>query len=252
MKKVLRTAVFTLAALCGSVHASGLEALLMPGRVIEGHADIEKECGACHDANSDQAVAELCTNCHEDVGEDRLNSVGFHGRFVAARTNECVTCHFDHEGRDADIVGIDAGYFDHRWTDFPQTGAHLIADCQACHEASSKFRDAPSTCGDCHKSDDIHRGGLGDNCRNCHETSDWHRSTFDHGATGYPLTGGHAHVACIDCHQITTSYPLRSDAQPAMPSTMRMLAATVISAAIAIRRFPGEAFDSITRRLTSR
>ena len=162
-----------LAVACDSALAGGLETLLMPGRVIEGHADVEKDCAACHDKNSDRATVDLCTSCHEDVGADRSGGSGFHGRFAAAQSNECTTCHTDHEGRDADIVALDAGLFEHRWTDFPLSGAHLNVRCETCHAASDSYSAAPSACADCHEKDDVHRGGLGSDCQSCHDASDW-------------------------------------------------------------------------------
>ena len=45
-------------------------------------------------------------------------------------------------------------------------------------------------------------------CSHCHSTDtwafDWKRSDgapFDHGWTGFPLLGGHARAACLDCHE---------------------------------------------------
>lgn len=203
----IAAALFLYTATLGVVQASSLETLLMPGRVIEGHADIEKDCGACHDASSEQATAALCTSCHEEVGTDRNDGTGFHGRFDPARSNECVTCHSDHEGRDADIVAIDAGLFDHQWTDFPLTGAHLGAACHSCHAEGESYRESPAECVACHKNDDVHRGGLGDDCQTCHTAKDWQNSTFDHDDTNYPLTGGHAQVACNDCHRDNNFLP---------------------------------------------
>lgn len=45
-------------------------------------------------------------------------------------------------------------------------------------------------------------------CSACHGTQSWQllgggtagRGGFDHGRTGFPLTGRHRHVACTDCH----------------------------------------------------
>ena len=184
-----------------SVYATGLERLLMPGRVIEGHAEVEKDCVVCHDASSDQASASLCMSCHEDVSADRETRSGFHGRFPAAQEKECVVCHTDHEGRDADIVAIDAGLFDHRWTDFPLTGAHGRASCGSCHASAEKFREAATGCVGCHQQDDVHDGGLGETCDSCHASANWKDSTFEHGTTGYVLSGGHARAACGDCHR---------------------------------------------------
>lgn len=180
--------------------ASDLKKLLMPGRVIHGHADVEDDCGACHDADSDRPNAALCTACHEGVGNDRASNQGFHGLFPAATRNECVTCHTDHEGRDADIAARDSGLFDHRWTDFPLAGVHLRTVCTDCHASGSDFRDAPTTCGDCHKEDDAHDGGLANACGTCHSSFDWQTTRFDHAVTGYSLTGRHADVVCTDCH----------------------------------------------------
>jgi len=128
----------------------------MPGRVIEGHADVESDCGACHDADSDAARASLCTSCHEDIGRDREQGEGFHGRFAPARNSECVACHTDHEGRDADIVKLHAGVFDHALTDFPLSGKHTLAACTDCHRADDAYHEAPLVCGACHGDDDVH------------------------------------------------------------------------------------------------
>lgn len=196
-----------LAGTCSLAAASGFERLLMPGRVIEGHADIEDDCGACHDSTSDRATAELCTSCHEDVGTDRAGVTGFHGRFDPARKNECIVCHTDHEGRDADIVAINSGLFEHRWTDFVLTGAHLLASCGDCHASGDAYSAAPTECVDCHRNDDVHRGGLGEDCQACHRSADWQNTTFDHSQTNYPLTGRHANVACNDCHRDNNFLP---------------------------------------------
>jgi hypothetical protein len=190
-----------LTSVCGTAYAVGLETLLMPGRVIEGHADTEDDCGACHDNSSDQATAALCTSCHEDVGSDRAALSGFHGRFDPARKQECVACHTDHEGRDADIVAINAGMFDHRFTDFALSGAHLNVTCDTCHTPGEKYGEAATSCNACHVEDDVHRGGLGEDCRSCHSSADWKTTRFDHSQTSYPLSGRHADVACTDCHR---------------------------------------------------
>ncbi|MDJ0939369.1 MAG: cytochrome c3 family protein [Woeseiaceae bacterium] len=203
MRSHLAAVALMLAAMLAAdtVLANSLEKLVMPGRVIEGHADTEAECGACHDDNSDAATATLCTACHEDVGADRLAQTGFHGRMPAARTTECVACHTDHEGRDADIVDINAGLFDHDFTDFLLTNAHAAARCDACHAPGDSYHEAPTECIDCHRDEDVHKGSLGPDCASCHGTSDWPTFEFDHATTGYRLTGAHATVVCADCHR---------------------------------------------------
>ena len=184
-----------------SVFAVGFEKLVMPGRVIEGHAEVEGECGECHDVDTEAAIARLCTSCHEEIGEDRRNRSGFHGRFPPSRDNECVVCHTDHEGRDADIVKIGSGIFDHSFTDFPLVDAHLEASCDDCHTQDEAFRDAARSCIGCHADDDVHEGTLGQACADCHNEVTWNDTTFDHSTTDYPLTGAHMEVGCNDCHR---------------------------------------------------
>ena len=191
----------TALAVPSAVHAQLFEKLVMPGRVIEGHADTEDNCGACHDADSDEARASLCTSCHEDVGADRAAREGFHGRSAAARGSECVTCHTDHEGRDADIVNLDAGVFDHDFSDFPIGGRHTTASCVDCHRPGERWHEAPTGCDSCHSKDDPHDGKLGGDCASCHSDTTWVDWTFEHGDTGYNLTGAHEQTACGDCHQ---------------------------------------------------
>ncbi|HEX5789304.1 MAG TPA: cytochrome c3 family protein [Woeseiaceae bacterium] len=181
--------------------AANIEKLVMPGRVTEGHADFENDCGACHDAETDEARPLLCTACHEGIGADRTGGTGFHGRFPAARESDCTACHTEHEGRDADIVGLDGGLFDHAFTDFPLVGAHEALTCSGCHAADASPREAPAECGVCHRADDPHEGQLGGACADCHNQADWLVAVFDHAGTGYALTGGHRDVACGDCHQ---------------------------------------------------
>jgi len=177
------------------------EKLVMPGRVIEGHAEVEADCGACHDADSDAARASLCTSCHEDIGRDRELGEGFHGRFAPASTSECVACHTDHEGRDADIVNLHAGVFDHALSDFPLGGKHALAACSDCHAPDQAYHEAPLVCGSCHSDDDVHDGALGQACGDCHNDDGWTEYRFDHSTTGYPLTGAHVDTVCADCHQ---------------------------------------------------
>jgi Cytochrome c7 and related cytochrome c/Class III cytochrome C family len=181
--------------------AANFEKLVMPGRVIAGHAEFEDDCGSCHDATSEQALPMLCTSCHEGIGQDRELGTGFHGLSEPARRNNCITCHTDHEGRDADIVELEAGLFDHALTNFPLQGAHLSAACADCHAPAGRMRDASTECGSCHRDRDVHEQRLGSACGDCHSQSTWQDAVFDHSSTGYTLTGAHVDVACGDCHQ---------------------------------------------------
>jgi len=180
--------------------AAGIETLLMPGKVIAGHAKFEQECAKCHDRANRDRQPELCMDCHKDVAADVRGRAGFHGRLEGIDRAQCKACHSEHLGRDADIVKLDRTAFDHGRTDFALTGAHVAADCGACHERGRKFREARRGCIDCHRADEPHAGKLGTDCGACHETATWARARFDHGKTHFPLRDRHATATCTACH----------------------------------------------------
>ncbi len=180
---------------------AGIESLVTPGPVAAAHADTEGECSACHAPFSKATQSSLCLNCHKDVAADMQAHRGFHGTGGRLEDRECRSCHTDHKGRDADIVGLVPEAFDHAASGFQLTGRHQTLTCSDCHQPSAAFRDASADCVGCHSNDDPHRGNLGGDCASCHRTTAWKDDTFDHAAvTGYALTGGHAKVACQACH----------------------------------------------------
>jgi hypothetical protein len=173
----------------------------MPGPLAEGHARFEDDCRKCHAPFSKKKQSVLCSACHDKVGGDIAAGAGFHGRIEGITTMECSTCHSDHQGRQADIVGLDRTAFDHGTTDFTLRGAHRDILCTSCHKAGNKFRAAPGQCVDCHGETDPHRGQMGRQCRDCHTESSWSGAKFDHGkATRFALTGKHAKTTCNACH----------------------------------------------------
>ena len=189
-------------ALCAApAGASDIEKwLIMPGPVVESHASIEADCDACHAPLSEQDEATLCNACHTEIGNDIAARKGFHGRLPPDEGRQCASCHVEHEGRDAVIVVLDEATFDHDLTDFPLLGGHSSVACGACHSQGEPHREAPTECVACHRQDDIHGGRLGDDCGSCHTPDDWRDALFDHGKTGFPLTGGHSSIECGACH----------------------------------------------------
>lgn len=183
-----------------SVGAASLEKLLMPGEVIEGHAEYEEDCSHCHDVLGDTSQRSLCLDCHEAVATDFKQNRGYHGRLPSADTLDCKTCHTEHQGRDADIVQFNPSSFDHRQTDFPLEHRHSTVACSHCHQPDSTFRDAGSQCIDCHKEDDAHQGNLGTQCEDCHSEQGWQKTRFNHDETDFPLEGKHQEVNCSSCH----------------------------------------------------
>lgn len=201
LARSLATAVaLWLCAGAGVTRAQSIEKLVMPGPVAKAHADLESECSKCHVAFKSSAQRQLCLDCHKDVAADIAAKTGFHGRSPSVTGVDCKVCHTDHEGRDADIVGLNRDTFRHDQTDYPLHGAHVHVACERCHLVGAKWRDARSGCVDCHARDDAHAGRLGKDCAHCHEETAWRKAQFDHAKTRFPLEGEHAKVACASCH----------------------------------------------------
>jgi len=200
---LLRAAVFLLGILCATWSQAAdinFKTLLMPGKLIEGHAKLESDCAQCHVSFAKQAQDQLCAGCHEAVAMDIAQRRGFHGRLEKSAALACKQCHTDHKGRAADILNLDRDAFVHSATDFALEGKHAEAACSSCHVAGKKYRDAPSECSSCHRADDRHRGALGKDCASCHQPAAWKQTRFDHGKTRFALKGSHQQVSCAACH----------------------------------------------------
>lgn len=190
---------FGFLALAGAAWAGPLERLVSPGPLAQAHALYETRCELCHARFDKSAQRALCLDCHKAVRTDLEKGEGFHGRMRGIATSPCRTCHPDHLGRNADIVGLDRGVFDHGHTDFTLTGSHAGAPCASCHREGTRFREAPRVCAACHTRDP-HQGRLGERCETCHDTARWAPASVDHQKTRYPLAGRHQKVACALCH----------------------------------------------------
>jgi hypothetical protein len=178
-----------------------LDAMITPGDLIKGHARFEHECKTCHKAFKRGKQNKLCLSCHDhkDIAEDVKTKTGYHGRVA---DHACSDCHTEHKGRKAIIVQLNAKTFNHKWTDFPLTGAHAGSriKCVDCHPRGKAFRSAPTDCYACHRKDDRHKGSLGRACNDCHVTESWKKVRFDHSKTGFPLIGRHREAKCESCH----------------------------------------------------
>lgn len=196
--RTLLTVIIAMASL--STAASDLETLIMPGKVIAGHAKWEAACEKCHERFSKSTQDRLCLDCHRKIAADVERHQGLHGRTHNGTDKPCKACHSEHKGREADIVHLDTDTFDHAGTDFPLEGGHVGVACAACHKRDAKYRDAPSACNDCHGGDDPHKGRLGKDCATCHSVKAWKTQRFDHDKTRFPLHGKHKQAACNSCH----------------------------------------------------
>ncbi len=200
MRRLAGIVCLLAAAGTGAAAAGPVEELVMPGPLARAHAELEDDCTDCHRPLASGSESALCERCHGEVALDRRQGRGFHGRHPGARAGPCRSCHAEHRGRDADLVGLEPATFDHRLTDFRLEGAHRGLACGACHPEGTRHREAPLACIGCHRADDPHRGELGEDCGACHDADDFARAPFDHDETGFPLAGRHAEVACGLCH----------------------------------------------------
>jgi len=102
---------------------------------------------------------------------------------------------------------------------FPLLGAHASLQCDDCHKgaATGQFQGLSTACYSCHAKDFQSTQTLGGSvpnhvsahfptaCEQCHRMNTWadvNLANFDHSAPpiSFPLTFGHANVACTACH----------------------------------------------------
>ena len=189
-----------------------LGALVSPGRLSRAHASLEgiTNCLSCHSAGRGVA-ADKCLTCHKPVAERIAQKKGVH----RAVTTDCVQCHVEHAGVDAELRPFNVQRFNHNTdTGFALDGLHapLAANCATCHKTRSFLTASPS-CASCHA--DAHKGSLGANCATCHSTSvrfAESRTKLDHSRTAFPLTGAHTSVTCASCHTTAGKYKIAGSA----------------------------------------
>lgn len=161
---------------------------------------VEVPCESCHlGADFKAPVAhDACTDCHKPDP---------HGGQFAKRADggKCESCHT--------VQGWSPSTFsvaDHAKTGFPLIFPHAAVKCAECHIPAGKdtrFKIKYALCVDCHR--DEHEGQFAgapwkNRCEQCHDGASFKTSSFTlakHQASSFPLTGGHAAVACIECHK---------------------------------------------------
>ena len=164
------------------------------------------------DFRTARATGGGCTGCHTSPHRDR------------ARLGRCEACHTD-AGWFVLPDSLRTG-FNHTRTGFALTGAHELADCEACHLAA---RDGPlnprvalvranfmrpfarqpmqfTRCDHCHAA--VHQGELGPgrgDCVACHDDVAFAPTRYSlvmHDSTSFPLRGAHGAVPCNGCHTV--------------------------------------------------
>ena len=185
--------------------------------LTQGHANVA--CSACHINNnySLTIAPSSCGNsqCHLTTWQQATTPVHSSSGPAFAAAN-CANCHTP--------AGWDAASFDHSVTGFALTGTHMSptpTPCAACH-VSNNYALNSGDCYGCHQAAFVSTttiGGAVPNhvtagfpttasaCATCHPITTWSAGIFNHSATGFPLTNGHANVACSLCH-INNNYSL--------------------------------------------
>jgi hypothetical protein len=178
--------------------AAQLGAMVSPGKLTRAHASLEgvSNCQSCHEAGRG-VTASKCLACHKPIAERIRLKKGIHREAAG----QCVTCHVEHAGVDAELRPFDTGSFDHaREAGFTIDGKHAKTECSGCHKTRS-FLTVKPECASCHR--DVHKGQLGTDCARCHATSIGFKETrkkFDHARTGFTLVGAHRKADCASCH----------------------------------------------------
>ena len=196
--------------------------------------DAKQQCQACHSEDDTHAgtLGENCAACHVPAGWDEWEFdhfanngyalTGEHANVGCAdchadnhysdTVTECAGCHRQddvHKGRNGnDCVSChttrswDESIFDHATqTAFPLLGGHASVECEQCHRPAASTMAIATTCISCHRSDDVHKGLLGDACDDCHTSNNWQASRFNHDIdTKFPLLGKHGPLECSACH----------------------------------------------------
>jgi len=182
-----------------------------------GHANVP--CASCHINNNYnlQIAPTDCGNsgCHLSTWQQTNNPVHSTAGSTFAASN-CANCHT--------TAGWDEASFNHSLTGFALVGTHMSptpTPCVSCH-INNNYTLSSTDCMSCHTADWNSTQTIGGSvpnhisagfpstasaCSTCHTITKWSDGKFDHSATGFLLTNGHANVQCALCH-INGNYSL--------------------------------------------
>jgi hypothetical protein len=155
-------------------------------------------CSQCHAKPVFTDVGKNCQDCHADIHQRKMGT-------------NCAQCHTV-QGWQVSVKQIN----DHQ-NRFPLLGAHAAVQCEDCHKSAAvgQFQGLSTACASCHLTDfqkttnpNHVNAQFATTCDSCHSFDSWLGAKFDHNATGFPLTNGHANVACASCH-ISNNYNLQ-------------------------------------------
>ena len=207
-----------------------LVAQFSPGKLSKYHAHLEgnTNCVQCHELGKKE-ISNGCNECHTPLKIQIEAKQGFH----KDKTNECGSCHSDHNGKEFELVYWPKNIenFDHEETGYSITGKHTDLTCAKCHTKENikwkpiinwakkhtqfpvldrTFLGLESTCNSCHTN--IHEDSISNDCSSCHNTLGWENASndFDHNRAKFLLTGAHKNVDCASCHPVQQDHPLKA------------------------------------------
>ena len=156
------------------------------------HATLD--CTSCHVGGKFAGTPATCVGCHLSDFQNATNP----NHVQAAFPQTCQTCH--------STAAWTPAKFDHNSVGFPLTGGHAGLQCEQCH-TNNNYNLTDTSCISCHLKDfqgttnpNHVQGGFPQTCQTCHNIISWANATFDHSATGFPLTGAHVPLQCAQCH----------------------------------------------------
>ncbi|MBK5107138.1 MAG: hypothetical protein JJE12_03365 [Anaerolineales bacterium] len=188
----------------GDLSITGNAEVVLAG--YESHADFEEQCGLCHQPLT-SLQADLCMDCHTNIGEQATSRNGLHGKFEDVM--QCFECHTDHKGREHDLRLGSLEGFDHSLVAFSliwhqaDYGLEPIS-CTGCHVSDDQFSVQNTLCTGCHVGAEgdfvlAHILEFGDGCVDCHDGLD-SMARFDHANSDFHLEGVHQDLECAECH----------------------------------------------------
>jgi hypothetical protein len=206
----------------------------VPNHAVKGYRVPAHECVDCHrkDDTHKGSLGAACADCHTEVkwkdakfdhAKTHFPLLGKHDAVKCADCHKdtafkdtptaCVACHRKDDrhkaqfGDRCDTCHVAANWKDIRFnhdtqTHYPLLAKHREVKCESCHTGNLYKDKLSTTCNDCHRKDDKHKGSLGTDCASCHSERGWKEpGHFDHAKTAFPLLGKHAQVQCKDCHK---------------------------------------------------
>lgn len=165
--------------------------------VLSGaHALIADQCISCHNGDYNN-TPNTCVGCHQEDYDQTTNpphtALGF--------STDCILCHVETAWAPAEFSAHDDQFFP------IYSGAHagVWSECSECHTNPNNY--SVYTCVTCHASSETQQQHIGVSgyfyessaCFACHPTGE-SQGSFDHDNSGFPLTGAHVSVSCVECH----------------------------------------------------